>query len=519
MFSDTLNDLLSWILSEINEWYLDDGNLADDAPTVLQDFVTLTTKLEAIGLTLNGGKCELVFLDGQNEDTRRETLEAFRRVNCDVKAVAVADLVILGSPIGSRSMEETLVEKSEALQRLSSCLSELDSHHALFLLRNAFAIPKLLYILRTAPCSERSDLLQGYDAILRKALEGLSNVSVNDAAWQQASLPVSMGGIGISSATQLAPSAYLASAAGCSQLISLILPRAFTPEKHTEAISLWSSMADTNIETSITEPEKQKQWTEAVSKRSLELLRERSDDTTRARLSAHEGKAAGAWLNAYPSQALGTKLTNEQTRIALGLRLGQKIVEPHQCQCGAQVASDGRHGLACRKSVGRHPRHTILNDIVKRALATAGYPSILEPVGLTRGDGKRADGVTLIPWRGGRSLAWDATAVDALAPSNVARSASTPGSAAVIAEEKKATKYRELVDRGYIFQPVALELQGRMGPVTEKFIAVLGKKIAVTTSNNKAHSQLLQRLSIALQIGNAASVMGTLPAASREGLP
>jgi hypothetical protein len=101
----------------------------------------------------------------------------------------------------------------------------------------------------------------------------------------------------------------------------------------------------------------------------------------------------------------------------------------------------------------------MLNHIVSRALASAGLPSILEPVGLMRSDVKRADGCTLIAWRQGASLAWDATAVDALAPSNITRSAQSPGSAAS-AEERKTAKYEELVQRGYIFQPVSYEVQG-----------------------------------------------------------
>ena len=182
------------------------------------------------------------------------------------------------------------------------------------------------------------------------------------------------------------------------------------------------------------------------------------------------------------------------------------------------VRTDGHHGLACRMSVGRHPRHSMLNDIIKRALASAGYPSTLEPVGLTRADGKRADGVTMTPWFRGASLAWDATAVDALAPSNMSRSASTPGHAAKAAEEKKCSKYSELVERGFIFQPVAFEVQGRAGPATEDFLHTLGKKIRDQTNNPKAYQQLLQRLSIAIQMGNAAAVMGTIPEGNRETL-
>ena len=45
-----------------------------------------------------------------------------------------------------------------------------------------------------------------------------------------------------------------------------------------------------------------------------------------------------------------------------------------------------------------------------------GLPSVKEPPGLLQSDGKRSDGLTLIPWQAGRSLIWDATVIDTLQP-------------------------------------------------------------------------------------------------------
>src|SRR6218665_2402495 len=46
----------------------------------------------------------------------------------------------------------------------------------------------------------------------------------------------------------------------------------------------------------------------------------------------------------------------------------------------------------------------MINEIIWRALGRASIPSKKEPLGLTREDGKRPDGVTLIPWSCGRCL-------------------------------------------------------------------------------------------------------------------
>jgi len=66
----------------------------------------------------------------------------------------------------------------------------------------------------------------------------------------------------------------------------------------------------------------------------------------------------------------------------------------------------GRHGLVCKKAPGRSIRHHALNDLVARALSAADIRSSKEPQGSCRSDGKRPDGLTLIPWQSGKSLVW-----------------------------------------------------------------------------------------------------------------
>ena len=65
----------------------------------------------------------------------------------------------------------------------------------------------------------------------------------------------------------------------------------------------------------------------------------------------------------------------------------------------------GLHGLSRKKSAPRQIRHAQLNDIIWRAVKRAQYPSVKEPVGLSRSDVKRPDGATLIPWTKGKA-AW-----------------------------------------------------------------------------------------------------------------
>ena len=124
----------------------------------------------------------------------------------------------------------------------------------------------------------------------------------------------------------------------------------------------------------------------------------------KARLLASKAPHSSDWLYALPITTCGLRLSDEAIRVAVGLRLGLNICEPHPCPCGAMVTSRRTNGLSCKRSSGRSTRHQQINDAIWRDLKRADVPSTKEPAGLLRGDGKRPDGLTLVPWQSGRSL-------------------------------------------------------------------------------------------------------------------
>jgi len=119
------------------------------------------------------------------------------------------------------------------------------------------------------------------------------------------------------------------------------------------------------------------------------------------------------------------------------------------------------HGFICKKAPSRTFRHHALNALVARAFASAAIHLAKEPQGLSRADGKRPNGLTMVPWREGKPLTWDVMVVCPLAESYISDSATNAGSAAEAAATGKATKYAVL-ERTRIFQPVAVENLGTM---------------------------------------------------------
>ena len=139
----------------------------------------------------------------------------------------------------------------------------------------------------------------------------------------------------------------------------------------------------------------------------------------------------------------------------------------------------------------------------------AGYPSRLEPTGLSRKDGKRPDGLSLYPYKLGKCIIWDSTVVDTLAVSYVDQTASLPGKAAEKAETKKMDLYQEL-EKEYLFIPIAIETLGSWGQAGLKFIKELGRQIQEKSGEKRATQYLFQRCSMAVQRGNSASILGTV---------
>ena len=206
----------------------------------------------------------------------------------------------------------------------------------------------------------------------------------------------------------------------------------------------------------------QRYWSSAVHKALFHSLKAGAPPSRLARILTAAQGHSGDWITAYQIAQVGTRLEDETLWISVALRVGLNVCLAHQCRCRATVQSDVLHPLSCRFCAGRFPRHSAINNIIKRSLDTAGLHSILEPVGLDRGDGRRPDGVTSFPFKGGKALAWDATCTDSFSASNLYSTILNPGSASSAAKDLKRQKYPQLV-ADFEFVPVAVETSRIIG--------------------------------------------------------
>ena len=362
---------------ELCVWYLDDSTIGGPAEDVKHDLEVIVCEGAALGLHLNERKSEVI---GDNLAARDSILLSIP----EAQTTDPESVFLLGSPIGdTSSTSDAISGKTQLLRTMGDRLQHVSAHDALLLLRNSFAIPQLLYLLRTSP-SFLSPSLKVYDDVLRSIVGTITNTRLDDNAWNQASLPVKVGGLGIRNAVQLAPSAFLSSAAASAELVRYILPPRFGRFGPQDLLHVDSALTSWSLDQDHPPPvapasHRQKVWDAAkVSVMANSFLDNAPNSQSRARLMAASTKESGAWLNALPISSLGLRMDDNTIRVSVGFRLGTTLCCPHAClHCGAEVNHLGTHDLSCIQSEGRHHRYAALYDIVHRALTAAHIPSRL----------------------------------------------------------------------------------------------------------------------------------------------
>ena len=197
-------------------------------------------------------------------------------------------------------------------------LCHLQMHNAITILRHSLSIPKLLHILQTSPAF-LSPLFESWDHLLESIVSRITNIDFDQGdSWLQATLPVKSGGLGFRSTSTLAPSAFLASAGGASDLMQQLLPDHLPSTPYLDrdlALSRWKQALpeDTPAPSAVN---RQKSWDEPVVQHTFDTLLEHcTNEISRSQLLGAGSFKSGARLNAPPISSLGLRMPNEAIHI------------------------------------------------------------------------------------------------------------------------------------------------------------------------------------------------------------
>jgi len=277
---------------ELNLWYLDDGTLAGDPETVLEDFRHIIDFCKNLGLEVNSSKCELFFCSSFDQSV----FDKFNVVCPGIQTIS-SELVLLGSPLTESSVEYAMNKKFDELQTMFDRLPDLNHHIAYFLLKHCFAIPKLTFLLRTAPIWKFPEIVYKFDNLIRSTLRKILNCNFDDNKWVLASLPITNGGIGIRRVQDICIPSFLSSVVGVSDLICALTPISQIDlseiSYYGETLAEWNSICPNASPP--TDPSSQQQWDSVNINRITSQLRFITQaDVARYAASLH--KESGAWL-------------------------------------------------------------------------------------------------------------------------------------------------------------------------------------------------------------------------------
>jgi hypothetical protein len=94
---------------------------------------------------------------------------------------------------------------------------------------------------------------------------------------------------------------------------------------------------------------------------------------------------------------------------------------------------------------------------------------------------------------------------------NVLKTFEVSGFAAEMACKRKHSKYSSIILSNYIFKGLAFKTLAPWCKEAIDFINVIGERLIAESGDSKSKKFLFERISLAIQRGNAASIRGTFP--------
>ena len=391
------------------------------------------------------------------------------------------------------------------------------------LIRSCLSIPKMMYTLRTTDPTNHQLCWQTWDDILREALTRILGRPLNDVQWQQAQLPVAMGGLGLSAARDHAPAAYTTSLLASQDLKLKILNSTEQESPATVQQALLIYLSDkmgeeASLDSLIGVPQKAVSLT--INQNKLQLLSDHinglGDVREIARLSSLGLPHSGDWLNVMPSPTLGLHMRPAEFIVSVKYRLGVPVFSTAgQCTaCARHSDALGDHAISCGYQGERIARHDSLRDALFHTAQQGCLGPTREDRALLPGSEARPADVLIPHWTGGRDTALDVTVVNPLQEKLVRQAATTPGHALTTAYNRKMAQAGEACRReGLVFIPLPMETLGGWHDQTVLQV----KKLASAQARHNGEEQsvatrhLYQRLSVLLIRGNSALLLNRIP--------
>ena len=524
LFSLTLHPIVERIKREVlslntNVWYLDDGTLCG-YPEDLQSALNIVEEDgPARGLLLNRSK-SLLFVPADADASNNPLPPEI--------PICRSGFCLLGAPIGPPAFcELTVMKRVENIRAAVSNLHDLeDSQMETTLLRSCLAMPKFNFSLRSCPPSSIKQATTAFDDLMRESLSDLAGGPLPDWAWKKASLPSSLGGLNLRSATLHAPAAFISSLDQSKLLVARILGHPTTPSVHLTKVlpdlADAAGMADWVSMDEIDVPLRQRTLSRKIDEACYQNLLNSAPDARSCALARSTAiPHAGDWLNVIPSPSLGLHLHDREFRACLkywlGMRMSDRGLRCPFCKVERVADPMGDHQVGCGGNGDRIHRHDSIRDALFSAAQSAALAPRKEVPSLIPGSSSRPADVFLPNWIGGRPAALDVTVISTLQALTLSGAADTQGHALQVGEQRKMAAHSEACRAvGVSFIPLVAETLGGWSEEAVYNIVRIGRLLGQRSGSPPADTtrHLFQRLSVSLWRGNATLWLSRLPTVS-----
>lgn len=539
---------------------IDDISIAAPIHLIPQVAETVARILGEYGIRLALRKCliytppqSLGLLPPSTPDIIPRTFSGFKLLGSPVAHARHLDESLV--PVGSdQYLEEWLTAYITNLKPFIQKITKIKHSQSAFQILLLSANNKIAHLLRSTPITEHSQafrrFIQEFDLSIIEAFKLIMNCpQLTNQQINQIRLPERLSGLGLLSAFDMAPAAFL----GCARqslselsqrdIPSNVMPNLFIsgqlnpslpwcsslgqiwetfvhsisqdPDPLVTSIPNWSSEVFLNMDPT----HLQHNLFQRISKAAQSRLLSNLSLENQIRLVSCSATGAGAFLRA-PAKAQGAFFTNTEFQLAVKLRIGAPLLLncPPQCICGAALDDYGNHFFKCRVGGEWNSRHSsmvhTIASIMRSVQLTVQHEVPLQNLGPLSSLGQEGSGRMdlVVTSSDSQSLLADVT-ITHPCPANqsITQPMLAPLFFAKAAEDRKIRKYGQAASSmQQAFIPMAFETYGASGPHFQAMLKRLAMRIRIFNQDFQ-QSTLIRfwrtRLSTCLQKCNARLIL------------